>query len=148
MGNLAKAITYSANGTSMISDFHNDIPSYSINTEIHWEYREQGLLITSVEVMNYAPTAVEFSNVHFRNILGEHYTSPGTDGIFGINGNEPGVSEINTNLYLHPNFDTNIVLEIHAAGAYPTSDMASMSVFIPAGTIPPAGCSAPLLAQP
>jgi hypothetical protein len=136
----AWGITVASNGASIASDFYNDFDRYPIATEISWQLREAGLLIDDLEVKNYSPSQVRLDRVKISTILG--YTDiPGPQTVVGTNGGAPGVIEMDVNFRISQALNTTMEIRFTSVPSFP--DHPYIQILIPAGVIPPPGCSIP-----
>ena len=126
--------------TSLASDFHNSPNSYPINIRIDWHGNDSGLSIDNVQVSNHSPTLVTLQGIQVSNGLTSTDTS-GPRTAVGINGDKPGIINMSVNTTISVNRDTTLTIQLTSTGFPPNP---YVHIGIPAGILPPGGCSVPV----
>jgi len=124
---------------SFAEDMHNIINRDPIGIELTWQHTENGLLMKSLTVKNYARVKLEIQQINISGGPQERYSIPGPNEWVGVNGNGPGILEMDLNSYLSSNWNSTVHIQFAIAGGYPGDRY--VKLFFPAGFIPGPGCS-------
>ncbi len=121
-GSLGKYVDLLLFAIGVLADFNNTPPVYPIGVRVKWESTSSGVIIHGVQVKNYSPSFVSIDKIRFDMIAPENGQSlPGSvvmngpRDVVGINGNKPGIINMNVGAIV-PSSYTALTVEVVSVG--------------------------------